>query len=65
MKKVLLSLVFCLAVTITFAHEVGVPHAHHGEVHGVFVFLQWVVLLTILILAGFNLYKHFQHTNQA
>ncbi|MEM9673432.1 MAG: hypothetical protein ACFB15_14130 [Cyclobacteriaceae bacterium] len=65
MKRIALLFTFCLMVTLTFAHDVPVPHAHQDYVHGLLPFLQFVVAPLAVAWLAFKLYKHFRQTDRA
>lgn len=65
MKKVVILFTLCLMVTLTFAHEVPVPHAHQDYMHGLLPFLQFVVAPLIIVWLAFKLYKYWKQSSQA
>lgn len=45
MKKTTLIVLTCLLPTLTWAHDMVVPHAHGSEVHGWLPFLMYATLI--------------------
>lgn len=65
MKKITLLVLSCIVSTATMAHDVPVPHAHSGYIHGLVPFMQYVMLPLLLVIGVVKVYGYFKKAKEA
>ncbi|MFY0626764.1 MAG: hypothetical protein JXR07_10725 [Reichenbachiella sp.] len=64
MKRITLLVIACTISTISMAHEVPVPHAHSGYIHGIVPFLIYILLPVSLGIGIVKLYAYLKKAKQ-